>query len=58
MDYGDVSSTKELADAHKRKKTKGVAMLFQPPIHRAGLDLSKKEINIVFFWQNITDILG
>jgi len=29
MDYGDVSSTKELADAHKRKKTKGVAMLFQ-----------------------------
>ena len=58
MDYGDVSSTKELADAHKRKKTKGVAMLFKPPIHRAGLDLSKKEINIVFFWQNITDILG
>ena len=49
MDFGDVSSTKELADAHKRKKTKGVAMLFKPPIHRAGLDLLKKEINIVFF---------
>ena len=42
MDYGDVSSTKESVDAHKRKKTKGVAMLFQPPIHRAGFNLSKK----------------
>ena len=42
MDNGDVSLTKELADAHKRKKTKGVAMLFQAPIHRAGFDLSKK----------------
>ena len=49
MDHGNVSLTKDLADAQRRKKTKGVAMLFKPPIHRAGLDLSKKKINIVFF---------
>ena len=57
MDYGDVSSTKELADAHKRKKTKGVAMLFQA-YTSGGVGFVKKEIYIVFFWQNITDILG
>ena len=54
MDYGDVSSTKELADAHKRKKTKGVSATNTS----GGVVFVKKEINIVFFWQNITDILG